>query len=103
VLQAPQFQRPSFDFLTFEKDGLAAACIDICRGKTIQALVIALMVVVPDKHIDLGFEISRQEVVFQQDAVLECLMPALDLALSLRMIGRAEEGETWNLRIERTS
>ena len=37
----------------------------------------------------MRFEVSGQEVVFQQDAVLECLMPALDLALGLRMIRRA--------------
>ena len=31
----------------------------------------------------------REEVVFQQDAVLQGLVPALDLALRLGMIGRA--------------
>ena len=46
------------------------------------------MVVVIDEGLDLGLEIARQEVVFQQDAVLEGLMPAFDLALGLRMAGR---------------
>ena len=41
-----------------------------------------------DKGLDLGFEIAGQEVVFQQDAVLQSLMPPLDLALSLGVIRR---------------
>jgi hypothetical protein len=48
-----------------------------------------LVVVVIDEPADAGFEIARQVIVFQQDAVLQGLMPALDLALGLRMIGRA--------------
>ena len=47
--------------------------------------MIALMVVMLDERFDLSFEIAGQEVVFQQYAVLECLVPALDLALCLRM------------------
>ena len=47
------------------------------------------MVVVPDEGCDVRFETTGQEVILQQDAVLERLMPAFDLALSLRMIGRA--------------
>src|SRR6186997_814229 len=42
-----------------------------------------------DELFDVGFKIARQVVVFQQDAVLERLMPAFDLALCLRMVGRA--------------
>ena len=38
-----------------------------------------------DELFDVGFKIARQVVVFQQDAVLERLMPAFDLALGLRM------------------
>jgi hypothetical protein len=41
------------------------------------------------KVANLGFQIARRMVVFQQDLVLERLMPALDLALCLRMAGRA--------------
>lgn len=57
-------------------------------GVTFQALVVTLMIVVIDEGLDLGFEVSRQEVIFQQDAVLECLMPAFDFALCLRMMRR---------------
>ena len=44
------------------------------------------IVVVIDKGIDLLPEIARQVVVFQQDAVLQSLVPALDLALGLRVL-----------------
>ena len=47
------------------------------------------MIVVIDEQLDLLFEITRQEVVFQQYAVLQGLMPTFDLALRLRMIRRA--------------
>jgi hypothetical protein len=36
-----------------------------------------------EEGFDLEFKIARKEVVLQQDAVLERLMPALDLALRL--------------------
>jgi hypothetical protein len=45
-----------------------------------------LVVVVIDEGFDLGLKITGQEVVFQQDAVLQCLMPAFDLALGLGSI-----------------
>ena len=46
------------------------------------------MVVVTDERIDLSFKVSGQEVVFQQDAVLQSLVPAFDLALGLGMVRR---------------
>jgi hypothetical protein len=49
--------------------------------------VIAGMVVVRHEGGDLTFEIAGQVVVLEQDAVLERLTPALDLALGLRVIG----------------
>ena len=67
---------------------MSASGVDVRRGEVFQALVIALMVIVADKRINLGFEITGQEVVFQQDAVFERLVPAFDLALGLGMIGR---------------
>jgi hypothetical protein len=48
--------------------------------------VIAGMVVMSHEGRDLTFEISGQVIVLEQDAVLERLMPALDLALGLRVI-----------------
>ena len=47
------------------------------------------MIIVLDERLDLGFEVAGQEVVFQQDAVLQGLVPALDLALGLGMIRRS--------------
>ena len=50
--------------------------------------MVAPVVVVIDEGFDLGFEITWQEVILQQDAVLQCLMPTFDLTLGLRMIRR---------------
>ena len=50
--------------------------------------MIAPMIVMIDKGLNLGFEITWQAVVFRQNAVLQCLMPSFDLALGLRMIRR---------------
>ena len=50
--------------------------------------MVALMIVVIDEGFDLSFEIAWQEVVFQQDAVLQSLVPTLNLALGLRMVWR---------------
>lgn len=50
---------------------------------------VALVFVVVDECSDLSLEITWQEVVFQQEAVFQSLMPTLDLALRLRTIWRA--------------
>ncbi len=47
------------------------------------------VVVVVDESFDLRLEVARQVVVFQCDAVLQGLVPALDLALCLGVAGRA--------------
>ncbi len=48
----------------------------------------APVAVVIDKGVDLLPEITGQVEVVQQEAVLDNLMPALDLSLSLRMVWR---------------
>ena len=53
--------------------------------------MVAVMIVVGDEPLDAGVEIARQEVVLQQDAVLEGLMPSFDLALRLRVVGRTSD------------
>jgi hypothetical protein len=53
--------------------------------------VIALVIVVGDEGLDLGFEITEQIIIFKQDTVLERLMPALDLALGHGVISRATD------------
>jgi len=50
--------------------------------------VVLPVVIVVDKGFDLGFKISGQEVVFQQDLVLLGLMPSLDFVLLLPLIRR---------------
>ncbi|MNG37735.1 hypothetical protein D3C84_1251730 [compost metagenome] len=49
--------------------------------------MVAAMVVMIDERRDLPLEIAWQEVVFEQHAVLQRLVPALDLALGLGMTG----------------
>ena len=53
--------------------------------------MVAVMIVVGDEPLDAGVEIARQEVVLQQDAVLESLMPSFDLSLRLRVVGRTSD------------
>ena len=50
--------------------------------------MVSLVVVVVYEGCDLSFKITGQEVIFQKNAVLQGLMPALDLALGLRMVWR---------------
>ena len=47
--------------------------------------MVTLVVVVLDEGLDPGLEVAGQAVVLQQDAVFQGLMPALDLALGLRV------------------
>ena len=89
MLQAAVLDCVAFDPFSFQQDGLPASEVDVGGRKVFQALVIALVIVVFDEPADAGVEITRQIVVLQQDAVLQRLMPAFDLALCLRMIGRA--------------
>jgi hypothetical protein len=49
------------------------------------------VVVVLDEALDLRLEITGQIVVLEQDAVLQRLVPALDLALGLRVAGSAAD------------
>ena len=61
-------------------------------GEVAEALVVAPMIVMGDEGIDLGFEVAGQIVVFQQDPVLEGLVPTLDLALGLGMVRQMAAG-----------
>lgn len=48
----------------------------------------AVVVVVLDECGDGGFEFTLQEIVFKQNAILQGLVPALDLASRLRVVRR---------------
>src|SRR5829696_8260215 len=76
-------ERLPFDPFPFEQDRLTTPEVDVGRGEIVQALVSAGVVVVLDKGAHLRLELAGQVIVLQQDAVLERLMPALDLALGL--------------------
>ena len=91
MAQAPLEHGFSFDLLSLFQDLLIAPEVDIGGRQVSEALVLALVVVMVDEGGDLPFQVSRQEVMFEQDAVLHGLVPALDLALGLGMIGRAAD------------
>jgi hypothetical protein len=79
MLQAATGDCLAFDALAFEEDGLGPSEVDVGRCEIAQALVIAGMVVMIDEGGDLAFEIAGQVIMVEEDAVLERLMPALDL------------------------
>ena len=83
MVQAALFDGVSFDPFAFDEDGLATSEVDVGRGEVVEALVVSAMIVMLDEVRDLGFEVFQKEVVFQQDAVLQRLVPAFDLALCL--------------------
>jgi hypothetical protein len=55
----------------------AAPEVDVGGCEIAETLVVAAVVVMIDERRDLPFEITWQEVVFQQDAVLQSLVPSL--------------------------
>src|SRR6476619_195035 len=91
MLQATVCECLTLDPFAFEEDGLGSSEVDVGRREITQALVIAGMVVMSHEGRDLTFDIAGQVVVLKQDAVLERLMPALDLALGLRVIRSAAD------------
>ncbi len=89
MLQASILDGETFDPLSFTQDFRRASEVDVGRREIAQALVIAAMIVMLDEGGDPGFKVVRKIVVLEQDAVLERLTPALDLALALWMARRA--------------
>ena len=92
MLQAPIFDGHSFDALSFGVDGFILAEVSVGGCHVAEAFVVALVVIVFDELLDLGFKIAGEEVVLEQNAVFESLMPALDFALGLRMVMRRRQG-----------
>ena len=82
VMQAPGLDSLLFDPFSLFQDGLSPSEVDIGRGQIIDALVIAVGVVVIHEGFNAGLKISGEEVVFQQDAVV----PSFNLALGLGVI-----------------
>ena len=73
-------------FSPFDNGGVTPE-VGVGRCDVIDALVVAVVIVMIDEDADLVFKVTRQEIVFQQDLVLGGLMPALDFTLGLRMVG----------------
>ncbi len=78
----------SFYFLALQKTRLPSAEVNVCWRKVLKAIVVSPVAIIVDEVIDLVFEIARKEVVFREGAVLEALVPALDLSLCLWMARR---------------
>ena len=89
--QAAMLDGPALDAHALQQDGLPPAEIDISRGQIVQALVVAPVVILLDECLNIGLKCAWQIVIFQQDAVLHGLVPALDLALRLRVSRRAAD------------
>ena len=58
MLQSALFDGLAFDPLALEQDGLAASEVDVSRRQVLQALMVAVMIVVIDEAIDLRFELT---------------------------------------------
>jgi hypothetical protein len=69
--QGSLFDGFAFDPFPFQHDDVAAPQVDVGGSEIADAFVVAAMVVVIDERCDFPLEITRQEVVFQQDAVLQ--------------------------------
>jgi len=87
MVQAAGLDGEFFDLFPLFDDGCVAPEVSIRWCDVANALVVAMVVVIIHEGADLVFEIALQIVVFQQDPVLERLMPTLDLTLGLRVIG----------------
>ena len=85
MLQAPIFDGFAFDPFSLFDDGLCPAEVGVGGRDVFQAIVVALMVVMFDEGLDLCFQIAGEVIIFQQDAVFQGLVPALDLSLRLRV------------------
>ena len=86
MLQAAVCDCGSLDAVSFSEDRLGPSKIDVSGREVVDALVIADVVIVLDEGVDLLLEIAGQIIVFEQNAVLQGLMPTLDLSLGLGMI-----------------
>ena len=91
MLQATVCDGGKFDASAFCEDCLRSAEVDVRRCDVFDALMIADVIVMFDEGADLAFEIAGQVVVIEQDAVFQGLVPALDLALGLRVIRRSAD------------
>ena len=83
MVQAAVLDGECFDVLSPFDDCGVSPEVGIGGGDVADTLMVAVVIVATDEGADLAFQITRQEIVLQQDAVLQRLMPALGLALGL--------------------
>src|SRR5271167_1425676 len=86
MLQAAVCDCGPLDAVSFGEDRLGSSKIDVSGREVVDALVIADVVIMLDEGVDLLLEIAGQIIVVEQNAVLQGLMPTLDLSLGLWMI-----------------
>jgi hypothetical protein len=65
---------------------LPASAVNVCGCEIVDAFVVSMMIIILDECLDLGFEVCWEVLIFQQDVVLQRLLPPLNLALGLRLI-----------------
>ena len=85
-MQASRFKHLSFDPFPLLQDGFASSEVNVRWCYVFKALVVSPVVVVLDEGFNLSFKITGQKVVFQQNAVLQGLMPTFDFGLSLEVV-----------------
>ena len=78
MLQAAVCDCGPLDTSAFCEDGVRSAEVDVSGRAVVDALMISDVIAVLDEGVDL--------IVVEQNAVLQGLMPALDLSLGLGMI-----------------
>lgn len=74
MMQAPRFKCLSFDPVPLLHNGFVVSKVDVGGCDVAQGLVVALVIIMIYTGLDLSFQNDRQEVVFQQDAVLQNLI-----------------------------
>jgi len=91
MLQAALADCQFLDLLPFPETGFVAPEVDVGRCDVVQALVVALVVVVIDEGPDLAFKVAGQVVILQQNPVLHGLVPTFDFTLGLWVERRATD------------
>lgn len=78
VVHTTFFNGASFDPFTLDQDCLSASEVNVDKSEIVEASAVLAIIVMPDEGRDLGFKILLEELVFQQDAALERLVPTFD-------------------------
>jgi hypothetical protein len=74
MLQASVCDGCSLDAFSLGEDYLGPTEVDVGRSEIVDAIVITDVVITLDERVDLPFEIARQVVVVEQNAVLQGLV-----------------------------